>query len=212
MIDLYTWTTPNGYKIPIMLEEAGIDYTTHMINIGQGEQNEDSFQDKNPNEKIPVIVDRDGPDGEELTLFESGAILWYLGEKSEQFIPDNEREKYHCLQWLFFQNANVGPMMGQLGHFRRAEKQINYALDRYSMETMRLLSVLEESLSESTYLAGEEYSVADISTWTWVRMAESFDISFETYPHVKKWVDKIAERDAVAGGMKVLDDAKENLG
>lgn len=208
MIDLYTWTTPNGYKISIALEELGLDYTTHMVNIGDGEQHEQDFLALNPNGKIPAMVDRDGAGEQARTLFESGAILWYLAEKTGQLMGGSETEKYAALQWLFFQNAGVGPMMGQLGHFRGADEEIPYALERYTSETKRLLSVLEGHLSQNAFLAGESYTVADISTYPWVSMADKLGVEPRDFPAVEKWVERIGSRESVASGKAVLDEAK----
>lgn len=211
MIKCYTWTTPNGYKVPIMLEEAGMEYELHMVNIREGEQHEEEYLKINPNNKIPAIIDTDGPGGESLRVFESGAVLWYLAEKSSKFLPKDEKEKYETLSWLFMQVGSVGPMMGQLHHFGKyAEEKIPYAIDRYMSETERILGVLDRRLAESEYLA-RDYGIADIATWTWVReiKEESSEITSEMYPHVVKWVDAIACRPAVIRGIEATDKAKE---
>ena len=203
MIDLYTWSTPNGRKISIMLEELGLPYTVHAINIGAGEQFGREFVTINPNSKIPAIVDSDGPDGQPISLMESGAILIYLAEKSGRLLPGAPRARLAALQWLMFQMGGVGPMFGQVHHFLRAAKEpVPYAIERYSNETRRLYAVLDERLKAHDYLA-EEYSIADIATYPWTARYEWHKTRLEAFPHVKRWFDAISARPAVQRGMRV---------
>ena len=203
MIDLYTWSTPNGRKVSIMLEECGLPYRTHKVDIGKGDQFKEEFVSINPNSKIPAILDYDGPNGRPLKLFESGAILIYLAGKSGQFLPSGTRSKYKALQWLMFQMGGVGPMFGQVHHFLRAAKEPNpYAIDRYTKETRRLYSVLNRRLAHAAFLA-EEYSIADIATYPWVARHEWHKVALTDFPHVKRWFDTISARPAVARGMAV---------
>jgi len=203
MIDLYTWTTPNGRKVSIMLEECGLPYKAHPINIGSGDQFKPEFVAISPNSKIPAIVDSDGPDGKPMALMESGAILVYLAGKTGKFLPQSVRGKYDALQWLMFQMGGVGPMFGQVHHFLRAAKEmVPYAIERYTTETRRLYGVLNDRLKDHQYLA-DEYSIADIATYPWVARYEWHKTDLEQYPHVKRWFDKISARPAVQRGMKV---------
>jgi len=201
MIDLYTWTTPNGRKISVMLEECGIPYRVHKVNIGAGEQFKPEFLAINPNNRIPAIVDPQGPEGKPLPLFESGAILIYLAEKSGKFYP--QKNKYIVLQWLMFQMGGVGPMFGQAHHFMRAKKdEIPYGSERYGTEAKRLYGVLEKRLQQAAYLA-EEYSIADIATYPWVARHEWHRVDLAAFPAVKRWYDTIGARPAVVRGMAV---------
>jgi GST-like protein len=203
MIDLYTWSTPNGRKVSIMLEEIGLPYTVHRVNIGQSDQFKPEFLAISPNNKIPAIVDSDGPDGEPYSLFESGAILIYLAEKSGKLMPAAPATRYQVLQWLMFQMGGVGPMFGQAHHFLRfAKDKIPYAMQRYSQETARLYRVLDARLADHDYLAGD-YSVADIATYPWVARHEWQQVDLAAYPSVKRWFDAIGARPAVQRGMKV---------
>ena len=203
MIDLYTWSTPNGRKVSIMLEECGLPYRTHKVDIGKGDQFREEFVSINPNSKIPAILDYEGPNGRPLKLFESGAILIYLAGKSGRFLPAGTRAKYKALQWLMFQMGGVGPMFGQVHHFLRAAKEPNpYAIDRYTKETRRLYSVLNRRLAHVAFLA-EEYSIADIATYPWVARHEWHKVALTDFPHVKRWFDTISARPAVARGMAV---------
>ncbi len=205
MIDVYTWPTPNGHKVHIMLEETGLDYTVHPINIGKGDQFQDFFLKMNPNHRIPVIVDREGPDGQPFTLFESGAILVYLANKTGMLFPRDPRPRYLALQWLMFQMGGVGPMFGQANHFRQyAPEKVPYAVERYTKECGRLLHVLDVRLGEAPYLAGEEYTIADIAVWPWLRRPERQGQSLDEHPNVKRWFETIAERPAVQRGVEVL--------
>jgi GSH-dependent disulfide-bond oxidoreductase len=204
MIDLYTWTTPNGRKASIMLEECELPYRVTTVNIGAGEQFKPSFLAINPNNRIPAIVDPEGPDGKPLPLFESGAILIYLSEKTGgKFMPKVPRTRYIALQWLMFQMGGVGPMFGQAHHFIRAKKdEIPYATERYVTESKRLYGVLEKRLSEADYLA-DEYSIADIATYPWVARHEWHRVDLAAFPAVKRWYDRVGGRPAVVRGMAV---------
>jgi GST-like protein len=203
VIDLYTWSTPNGRKVSIMLEETALPYKVHAINIGQNDQFKPEFIKLNPNSKIPAIVDPDGPDGEPMAMMESGAILVYLAGKTGKFLPASTRGKYEALQWLMFQMGGVGPIFGQVHHFLRAAKEaVPYAIERYTRETQRLYGVLDARLKGRDYLAGE-YSIADIATYPWVARYEWHKTDLNAYPHVKRWFDAISARPAVQRGMKV---------
>ena len=203
MIDLYTWTTPNGRKVSIMLEELALPYRVHPVNIGQGEQFKPEYVKINPNSKIPSIVDPEGPDGEPMTMMESGAILIYLAGKTGKLLPASVRDRYVALQWLMFQMGGVGPIFGQVHHFLRAAKeQVPYAIERYTRETRRLYSVLNERLKDREFLA-DGYSVADIATYPWVARYEWHKTDLNDFPHVKRWFDAISARPAVQRGMIV---------
>ena len=204
MIDLYTWSTPNGRKASIMLEECELPYRVTTVNIGAGEQFKPSFLAINPNNRIPAIVDPEGPDGKPLPLFESGAILIYLSEKTGgKFMPKAPRTRYIALQWLMFQMGGVGPMFGQAHHFIRAKKdEIPYGTERYVTESKRLYGVLEKRLSEADYLA-DEYSIADIATYPWVARHEWHRVDLAAFPAVKRWYDRVGARPAVVRGMAV---------
>ena len=208
MIDLYTWTTPNGRKVSIMLEELGLPYRVHAINIGKDDQFKPDYVKINPNSKIPSIVDPDGPDGKPLSMMESGAILVYLADKTGKLLAKSGRSRYDALQWLMFQMGGVGPMFGQVHHFLRAAKeQVPYAIERYGKETKRLYGVLNERLKDSAYLAGD-YSVADIATYPWVARHEWHKTDLNDFPGVKRWFDAISARPAVQKGMNVPPVAK----
>jgi GSH-dependent disulfide-bond oxidoreductase len=204
VIDLYTWGTPNGRKVSVMLEECGLAYNVHPIDIGKGDQFKPEFVAIDPNSKIPAIVDSDGPDGKPFPLFESGAILIYLSEKTGKFLPAAPSGKYVALQWLMFQMGGVGPFFGQVHHFLRAAKeQVPYAIDRYVKEKDRLYGVLDKRLGEARYLAGDEYTIADIATYPWVARYEWHKTDLSQFPNVKRWFDAISQRPAVQRGMKV---------
>jgi GST-like protein len=208
MIDLYTWTTPNGRKVSIMLEEVGLPYRVHAINIGKDDQFKPDYLKINPNGKIPSIVDPDGPDGKPISMMESGAILVYLADKTGKFLAKSGRTRYEALQWLMFQMGGVGPMFGQVHHFLRAAKeQVPYAIERYGKETKRLYGVLNERLKSSEYLA-DGYSIADIATYPWVSRYEWHKTDLNDFPHVKRWFDAISARPAVQKGMNVPPVAK----
>ena len=202
MIKLYTWGTPNGKKVSIMLEEIAMPYEVHPINIGKGDQLTPEYLAINPNNKIPSIIDSDGPDDKPFTLFESGAILMYLAEKSGKLWPLEMRQRYTVIQWLMFQMGGVGPMFGQANYFFRLQEKVPYAIERYHKESMRLYGVLEKRLGESEYLAGE-YSIADIATYTWVGRHEMHHVKLEEFPSVKRWFDTISQRPAVRRGMEI---------
>jgi len=202
MIQLYTWGTPNGKKVSIMLEEIAMPYEVHPINIGKGDQLTPEYLAINPNNKIPSIIDSDGPDDKPFTLFESGAILMYLAEKSGKLWPLEMRQRYTVIQWLMFQMGGVGPMFGQANYFFRLQEKVPYAIERYHKESMRLYGVLEKRLGESEYLAGE-YSIADIATYTWVGRHEMHHVKLEEFPSVKRWFDTISQRPAVRRGMEI---------
>jgi GST-like protein len=203
MIELHTWTTPNGRKVSVMLEECGLPYSVHKVNIGQGEQFKPEFLSISPNNRIPGIVDPDGPDGKPLKLFESGAILVYLAGKTGKLLPSSTRGKYIALQWLMFQMGGVGPMFGQAHHFlRAAPEQVPYGIKRYTDETRRLYGVLDKRLSEAAFLA-DEYSIADIATFPWIARHEWHKVDLAEFPNVKRWYDTINRRPAVVRGMAV---------
>ena len=206
MIELYTWDTPNGRKISIMLEECGLPYNVHKVDLRKGEQFTPDFVTLNPNSKIPVIVDSDGPPdkdaGAPITLMESGAILVYLAGKTGRFLPKSVRGKYKALEWLMFQMGGFGPMFGQLHVFLRLAEPVPYALERYTREKNRLYGVLARRLGEARYLAGE-YSIADIATYPWVARHTFHKVDFAAYSNVKRWFDAISARPAVARGMAV---------
>jgi GST-like protein len=203
MIELYTWGTPNGRKVSVMLEECALAYNVHKINIGKDEQFAPEFLKLNPNGKIPAIVDSDGPDGKPISLMESGAILLYLASKTGQFLPADARGRWAVTEWLMFQMASVGPMFGQCHHFLRAAKeQIPYGIERYTREKDRLYAVLDKRLGEQAFLAGD-YSIADIATYPWVSRHEWHKTDLAQYPNVKRWFDQISARPAVQRGMLV---------
>jgi len=219
MIDLYYWPTPNGWKISIMLEECGLPYTTKPIDIGRGEQFTPEFLKISPNNRMPAIVDHDPiGGGEPLSIFESGAILEYLAEKSGRFLPASTREKYSVRQWLYWQVGGLGPMAGQWNHFATyAADKIPYAIDRYAKELDRLYGVMERELEVHTFLGSAEYSIADIAAWSWV-LPKRQEIDLARFPKVKAWFETIGARPAVQAGKKVgselsrpLDDASKKV-
>jgi GST-like protein len=204
LIELYTWGTPNGRKVSVMLEECGLAYNVHRIDIGKGDQFKPEFVAINPNSKIPAIVDPQGPDGRPLPLFESGAILIYLADKTGRFMPASGTGKYIALEWLMFQMGGVGPMFGQVHHFLRAAKeQVPYAIDRYVKEKDRLYGVLDKRLGEAPHLAGDDYTIADIATYPWVARHEWHKTDLGRFPNVKRWFDAVSARPAVQRGMAV---------
>lgn len=205
MIELYSWATPNGHKVHIMLEETGLPYRVHGVNIRTGEQFQPDFLKISPNNRIPAIVDPDGPGGKALSLMESGAILLYLASKSGKFLPEDIGQRWSCMQWLMWQMGGVGPMFGQANHFRRyAVDKIPYAIERYTNEANRLTNILDKRLAESRHVAGDEYSIADIAIFPWMRGAESRGINMDEYPHAKRWFENINARPAVQRGCQVL--------
>ena len=214
MIHAYTWPTPNGHKLHIMLEECGLDYEVHAVNIGAGAQFEPEFLKFSPNNKMPAIIDDEGPGGEPISVFESGAILYYLATKTGKFMPSmtaDPRGHIATMEWLMFQMGGVGPMLGQNHHFNRyAPEKIPYAIDRYVNETARLYGVIDRRLGVSNYLAGPDYSIADIATFPWLRNHEGQGQKLEDFPNLKKWFEEIAARPAVQRGVEVLKDARPN--
>lgn len=209
MIEVFSWPTPNGHKIHIMLEECGLPYKVTPVDIGAGDQFKPPFLAISPNNKIPAITDSDGPGGKPISLFESGAILVYLASKTGKFMPAGDRERFGMLQWLMFQMGGVGPMLGQAHHFRMyAPEKIPYAVDRYTNEAKRLYGVIDRRLSASAWLAGDTYSIADIATFPWLRSWENQGITLSDYPHLEKWFNAIAARPAVQRGVKVLADLR----
>lgn len=209
MIDVYTWPTPNGHKVHIMLEECELPYKVHAIDIGAGDQFTSKFLKISPNNKIPAIVDPDGPDGAPISLFESGAILLYLASKCGRLLPADVRGKYVALEWLMFQMGGIGPMLGQAHHFRLyAPEKIDYAIKRYTNEARRLYGVMDKRLGEFEYFAGE-YSIADIAIFPWTRSHANQGVDLADFPNVKRWFDAIAARDAVQRGVAVLADRRK---
>jgi GST-like protein len=212
MIDVYSWATPNGHKVHIMLEECGLEYRVHGVNIGAGEQFKPDFLAISPNNKIPAIVDSDGPDGAPISLFESGAILLYLAAKTGKFLPESIRERYAVLEWLMFQMGGVGPMLGQAHHFRiYAPQQIEYAVNRYTNEAKRLYGVMDKRLQANRYIGGAQYSIADIAIFPWLRSWKNQGIDWSDYPRLKGWFDEIGARPAVQRGVEVLADLRKPL-
>jgi GST-like protein len=207
MIEAWTWPTPNGHKVHIALEELGLPYKVIPVDIRAGDQFRPEFLAITPNHRIPAIVDPDGPGGGRFTLFESGAILIYLAEKAGRLIPADPAARYKCLEWVMFQMGGIGPMFGQFNHFNSyAPEKIPYAIDRYQNEVNRLHRVLDKRLAEVEWLAGDEYSIADIITFPWLRFPERRNVDFADYPNVKRWFDAIAARPAVQRGCAVLSE------
>ena len=203
MVDLYTWTTPNGRKVSIMLEEVTLPYEVHPVNLRNRDQFKPDFLAVGPNNKIPAIIDRDGPNGKPYSLFESGAILMYLAEKMDLLLPKETLARYEVIQWLMFQMGGVGPMFGQAHHFiRSAKEKVPYAIERYRNETRRLYGVMDRRLNEHEFLAGD-YSIADIATYPWVSRYDYHEVNLEEFSNVKRWFDIISSRPAVQRGMKV---------
>ncbi|HJV52121.1 MAG TPA: glutathione binding-like protein [Noviherbaspirillum sp.] len=212
MIDVYSAATPNGHKIHIMLEECGLPYRVHHINIGEGDQFKPDFLAISPNNKIPAIVDADGLDGKPISLFESGAILIYLASKAGKFLGNTDRQKFVTLQWLMFQMGGIGPMLGQAHHFRiYAPEKIEYAVNRYTNEAHRLYGVIDKQLTKNAYLAGDEYTIADIATFPWLRSWKNQGIDWADFPNAKRWFDEISERPAVKRGVEVLAGERKPL-
>ncbi len=212
MIDMYTWPTPNGHKIHIMLEECGLPYRVHPIDIGAGDQFKPDFLKISPNNKMPAMVDSDGPDGQPMSMFESGAMLLYLASKTGKFLPKDTRGKFETLQWLMFQMGGVGPMLGQTHHFRiYAPEKIDYAINRYTNEAKRLYGVMDKRLSQSKFIAGKQYTIADIAIYPWLRSWQNQGIDWADFPHLKAWYDLIGERPAVQRGVAVLADRRKPL-
>ena len=212
MIEVYSWATPNGHKVHIMLEECGLRYRVHAVDIGAGDQFTPEFLAISPNNKIPALVDSEGPDGQPISLFESGAMLLYLAGKSGRFLPPDTRGRYEVLQWLMFQMGSVGPMLGQNHHFRiYSPEKLPYAIERYTNETKRLYGVMNRQLAKSKYIAGVEYSIADMAIFPWLRNWKNQGIEWNDYPHLKGWFDEIAARPAVVRGVQVLADLRKPI-
>ena len=212
MIEVYSWATPNGHKVHIMLEECGLAYRTIPVDIGAGDQFKPEFLAISPNNKIPAIVDPEGPDGEPISLFESGAILLYLASKTGKLLPESTSGKFQMLQWLMFQVGHVGPMLGQTHHFRvYAPEKIPYAVDRYTNEARRLYAVMNGRLAQSRYFGGNEYTIADIAIYPWLRSWKNQGIDWNDYPHLKGWFDEIGARPAVQRGVAVLAQQRKPL-
>ena len=209
MIDVYSWPTPNGHKVHITLEETGLKYRVHGINIRQGDQFRPEFLRISPNNRIPAIVDPDGPGGKPVSLFESGAILLYLASKTGKLLPVDMQERWTCVQWLMWQMGGVGPMFGQANHFRRYSKEkLPYPIERYTNEANRLTRILDRRLGEAPYVAGDDYSIADIAIFPWMRGAENRGVNLGEYPNVRRWFDEISVRPAVQRGVKVLAEVQ----
>lgn len=211
MIDLYYWPTPNGHKITIALEEIGLDYTIKPVNIGKGEQFDPAFLAFSPNNRMPAIIDHD-TGGEPVSVFESGAILLYLAEKTGKLMPGDTRGRTAVFEWLMWQMGGLGPMLGQAHHFNfYAPERIPYAMDRYSKESNRLYGVMERRLAKTPWLAGEHYSIADIAAYPWTRTYERQGVAIEDYPHVMRWRQAMGDRPAVQAGMKAGAELREDL-
>ncbi|MDD9902366.1 MAG: glutathione S-transferase N-terminal domain-containing protein [Rhodospirillaceae bacterium] len=207
MIDLYTAATPNGQKVHIMLEETGLSYNEHYVSIDKGEQFAPEFLAISPNNKIPAIVDHDGPGGETVSIFESGCILQYLAEKAGRFLPESPLKRIETMEWLFWQMGGFGPMLGQAHHFRAyAPERIQYAYDRYSNEAQRLYQVLDRRLAGRDYVAAGEYTIADMAIFPWCRLHGRQGQDLADHPNVKRWFDAIAQRPAVIRDMAKLED------
>lgn len=202
MIELYTWTTPNGRKVTIALEEMGLAYNVHTVNITKDEQFEPAFLQISPNNRIPAIVDADGPDGQPVSVFETGAILLYLAEKTGQFMPTDSRKKIAVYEWLMWQMGGYGPMLGQAHHFLRYNVgKAPYAEERYRNETLRLYGVLDRRLAGNEFVAGNEYSIADMAIYPWTARHEWHQAPLDDFAHVKRWYDQLGQRPAVQKGM-----------
>ena len=212
MIEVYSWATPNGHKVHIMLEECGLPYKVIPVDIGAGAQFAPDFLAISPNNKIPALLDPHGPDGKPIHLFESGAILLYLASKTGRFLPDDVRGRFEMLEWLMFQMGGVGPMLGQAHHFRiYAPSKIDYAIDRYTNEAKRLYGVMDRRLAKTKYIAGAQYSIADIAIFPWLRSWKNQGIDWNDFPHLRGWFDEIGARPAVQRGVEVLAGMRKPL-
>jgi GST-like protein len=212
VIELYSWPTPNGHKVHIMLEECRLPYAVHAVDIAAGDQFKAEFLAISPNNRIPAIVDPDGPDGKPISLFESGAILLYLAGKTGRFLPRTTRGKYQVLQWLMWQVGGFGPMLGQAHHFRiYAPEKIDYAIRRYTREAARLYGVLDRQLASNQYVAGKQYSIADMAIYPWTRSHRNQGIELSEFPHVERWINQVQARPAVQRGLQVLADRRKPL-
>lgn len=208
-LQVYSWATPNGHKVHIMLEECGFklgrDWEAHAVDIGKGDQFKPEFLNISPNNRIPALVDMNGPEGKPISMFESGAILLYLAAKTGKFLPKNTTEKFRVLEWLMFQMGGVGPMLGQTHHFRiYAPEKVEYAINRYTKETNRLYGVMDRQLAKNAYIAGKTYSIADIAIFPWLRNWKNQGVEMSQYPHVEAWFNALAQRPAVQRGVEVL--------
>jgi len=209
LIDLYTWPTPNGHKIHIMLEETGLEYRVHPIDIGAGDQFKPEFLAISPNNKIPAMVDQRGPGGKPFALAESGAMLFYLASKTGKFLPADVRKRWEAMQWVMFQMGHIGPMLGQAHHFLQyAPEKIEYAMNRYRNEAKRLYGVVDKQVEKNEWIAGGEYSIADMSIMPWLRFPERQGVNIEEYPNLRAWRDRIAARPAVKKALEVLADRR----
>ena len=209
MVTLYAWPTPNAHKISIMLEECEIDYKVVAVDITAGDQFKSEFLAISPNNRMPVLVDPQGPGGKAISIFESGAILIYLADKVCRFLPKHGNARYNVLQWLMFQMGNLGPICGQAHHFREASpERVPYAINRFTNEAERLYKVMDQRLKETSYLAGEEFSIADIASWPWARVHRYHGQHWENFPNVKRWFDVVTGRPAVQKGMTLLLDKR----
>jgi GSH-dependent disulfide-bond oxidoreductase len=212
MMQLYSWPTPNGHKIHIMLEECGLACDILPVNIGTGDQFKADFLKISPNNKIPALVDSQGPDGKSISIFESGAILIYLAAKTGKFMPKSDRDKYQVLQWLMFQMGGLGPMLGQNHHFRLyAPEKLPYAIDRYTNEAKRLYGVVNKQLQSNAFIAGKSYSIADMAIWPWLRNWKNQGMELSDYPALKAWFEKVEARPAVQRGVQHLADLRKPL-
>jgi GST-like protein len=215
MIELYTWPTPNGHKVHIMLEETGLPYAVHPVNIQKGDQFDPEFLKFSPNNKMPAIIDTDGPGGMPMSMFESGAILVYLGEKTGKFYPSDPRDRYETLCWLMFQMGSVGPMLGQNHHFRTYAGEmghtVQYAIDRYTNETRRIYGVIDTRLRDREWLAAGSYTIADMAVYPWLRNWERQGMNLDEFPALKRWYDAISARPAVQRGCQVLVEYREQV-
>jgi GST-like protein len=212
MIKVYSWATPNGHKVHIMLEECALVYRAIPVDIGAGDQFKPEFLAISPNNKIPAMVDPQGPDGGPISLFESGAILLYLAGKTGRFLPEDTSARYEVLQWLMFQVGGLGPMLGQAHHFRiYAPEKLPYAIQRYTQEAQRLYGVLDRRLARARYIGGAHYSIADIAVYPWLRSWKNQGIAWADFPHLKGWFDEVGARPAVQRGVQVLADLRKPL-
>lgn len=213
-IQVYTWATPNGHKVHIMLEECGFklgkDWEAHPIDIGNGDQFKSEFLSISPNNRIPALVDMNGPDGKPISIFESGAILLYLASKTGKFLPKSTTDKFKVMEWLMFQMGGVGPMLGQTHHFRiYAPEKVEYAINRYTKEANRLYGVMDRQLAKNKYIAGKTYSIADIAIFPWLRSWQNQGVEMSEYPHVQAWFAEIEQRPAVKRGVEVLTSLRK---
>jgi GSH-dependent disulfide-bond oxidoreductase len=210
-IDVYYWPTPNGHKVTIFLEEAGLPYNIVPVNIGSGDQFKDEFLEISPNNKMPAITDPEGPDGEPISIFESGAILMYLGEKTAKFLPVDARARYRTIEWLMFQMGGVGPMLGQNHHFRQyAPEKIEYAIERYTNEATRLYNVMDKRLENNEFIAGSEYTIADMAIWPWLTNHEKQGQNLGSHPNLARWYWEMDARPAVKKALEVGREVRES--